>query len=56
MHKAPQSHLGGLELPFPLRFTPFRLALPSITGSVPLEQEGLCTLGFALLGTFWRGH
>lgn len=43
VYKVARNHLGGLELAFPLRFTPFRLALLSVTGSALVEQEGLCT-------------
>lgn len=43
VYKVAWNHLGGLELAFPLHFTPFRLALLSVTGSAPVEQEGLCT-------------
>lgn len=43
VYEVARSHLGGLELAFPLHFTPFRLALLSVTGSAPVEQEGPCT-------------
>lgn len=43
VYKVAWSHLGGLELAFPVHFTQFRLALSSVTGSAPVEQEGLCT-------------
>lgn len=43
VYRVAQSHLGGLELAFPLHFTLFRLAPQSVTGSAPVEQEGLCT-------------
>lgn len=43
VYRVAQSHLGGLELAFPPNFTLFRLAPQSVTGSAPVEQEGLCT-------------
>lgn len=43
VYRVTQSHLGGLELAFPLHFTLFRLVPRSLTGSAPVEQGGLCT-------------
>lgn len=43
VYRVTQSHLGGLELAFPLHFTLFRLVPQSVTGSAPVEQGGLHT-------------
>lgn len=41
VYRVTQSHLGGLELAFPLHFTLFRLVPGSITGSAPVEEGGV---------------
>jgi len=58
VYKVARSHLGGLELAFPLHFTPFRLAPPSVTASAIgsslflLPSEAVKMAGFALLSAF----